>query len=81
MEKATHPTSVYTVACDLFDTVVEVSVHDTKDGAKCRITIDSESGGKPLSVSLFAEDVHIMAAFLDRVSSHITKRGIDDGMC
>lgn len=74
MEKAKHPTSNYKVACDHFDTFATAEIHQTEDGLKMKLTLESESGGEPLSISLFREDVEMMSRFMRNVAEYVNKR-------
>lgn len=71
MEKAQEPTSQYKVFCDTFDMIGTAKIDTDK---KLNISLESEDGKDKLSLSLFKEDVEIMAKFLKMVSRYVKPR-------
>lgn len=71
MQKASNPTSHYKVFCDTFDMVGTAKIDTDK---KLNLSLESEDGKEKLSLSLFAEDVLVMAKFLKMISRYVKPR-------
>ena len=41
-----------------------------------KLTLESENGGEPLSISLFREDVEMMSRFMRNVAEYVNKRPV-----
>ena len=74
MKQATHPTSQYNVSCDHFDTFGKVEIHQTDDGLKLKLSVESVDSDEPLSISLFKEDVEMMIAFMRATLPNLVER-------
>lgn len=74
MEKSTHPTSEFQVFCDTYDMKGQVRIHETDDGQKLLISLESEDGETKQSLSLFKEDAEMLAKFIQSSLKNLIER-------
>lgn len=68
MEKSNTPTTRHSVSCDTYDTTLSGQLHETENKEqKLHLKIKNEEGVQ-LGVSLYQEDVEMLASFLNAVS-------------
>ncbi len=75
MEKAKHPTSKCEVFCDYYDTKLTAEFHTTDEGeTKVKISIGEANDDENYSISLYCEDVKILAKLLDQMQASANYR-------
>lgn len=67
-------TSEYEVACDVFDTKLNVSMHTTKEGQKKLLIKMSDKEGNKISLSLWRQDVQLLSQFIQQMSYNIEEK-------
>ena len=77
MEKSKVPTSSYEVLCDYFDTSLNAQFHITDEGEqKLIIFLGDVEDEEPAQISLYREDVEILANVLKAMAQGVERRNI-----
>lgn len=71
------PTSRYELFCGLFNTKFQIKIHKVDGDKKLLISIQSNEGDSRESISIFAEEVDILANFLQTIKKYVSENSLD----